>query len=143
MKYLIWSAIYFALCSSGGLIALAQGNSTAGSDVIVRIYSRDDQITKTAVIKSIPKPAYTKQARHNKVEGTVALRVVLASSGNVTRIMPTQRLQSGLTEKAIKAARHIKFEPARVNGHPVSMYFYLNYNFSLNRGVTVAAKDEQ
>ena len=35
------------------------------------------------------------------------------------------------TEKAIGAARQIRFVPARKNGQPVSMYMQLEYNFNL------------
>jgi hypothetical protein len=42
-----------------------------------------------------------------------------------------QKLAGGLTEKAIAAARQIRFVPATRNGHPVSMYMQLEYNFNL------------
>jgi len=42
-----------------------------------------------------------------------------------------QSLQGGLTEKAIAAARQIRFVPATRNGQPVSMYMQLEYNFNL------------
>jgi hypothetical protein len=36
-----------------------------------------------------------------------------------------------LTERAIAAARQIKFSPATKDGHAVSMYIELQYNFNL------------
>jgi len=40
-------------------------------------------------------------------------------------------LPYGLTERAIAAARQIKFTPATKDGRPVSMYIQLEYNFNL------------
>ena len=106
-----------------------------------RVYI-EDPITEGAVIKSLSRPSYTKAARAGKVEGKVVLRIVLASSGKVSRVTPVEVLPSGLTEKAVEAALKTKFELAKINGRPVSMYYYLIYRFSLSRGVKVVAKDE-
>ena len=78
-----------------------------------------------------PEPQYTEQARRDQVTGTVVLRVVFSSSGQVTNIHAVQKLGGGLTEKAIVAARQIRFLPAMRNGQPVSMYMQLEYNFNL------------
>jgi hypothetical protein len=40
-------------------------------------------------------------------------------------------LPYGLTEKAIAAARQIRFDPATKDGHKVSMWMKLEYNFNL------------
>jgi len=89
------------------------------------------QVTRRAVIKEKPAPEYTEEARANKVEGEIVVRMVLASSGKVTNITPMNELPFGLTEEAIKAARKIKFEPALKDGKPVSMYVTIKYVFSL------------
>jgi TonB family protein len=65
------------------------------------------------------------------VTGTVVLRCVFSSSGAVTGIRATSGLPYGLTERAILAARQIKFIPAIKEGHFVSMYIQLEYNFNL------------
>jgi protein TonB len=56
---------------------------------------------------------------------------VFSRSGEVTNIRALQPLGGGLTEKAMAAARQIKFLPAKKNGQPVSMYMQLEYNFNL------------
>jgi TonB family protein len=61
----------------------------------------------------------------------VILRVVLAASGEGTDITVVKGLPSGLSEKAIAAARKIKFEPARKDGHQVSQSVELTFNFNL------------
>jgi protein TonB len=78
-----------------------------------------------------PEPSYTEEARRNDVTGTVVLRCVFSSSGAVTNIRAVSGLPFGLTEKAISAARQIRFIPAIKDGHFVSMYIQLEYNFNL------------
>ena len=78
-----------------------------------------------------PEPHYTEEARRQGIVGTVILRVVFASTGEVTQIRATQQLPSGLTEQAIAAARQIKFVPAKKNGRAVSVVMQLEYNFNL------------
>ncbi|HEY3581962.1 MAG TPA: energy transducer TonB, partial [Pyrinomonadaceae bacterium] len=71
------------------------------------------------------------EARRNAVTGTVILKVIFAASGKVTNIVVVQGLPDGLTERAIVAARKIKFVPATKEGKYVSMWFQLEYNFNL------------
>ena len=78
-----------------------------------------------------PEPQYTEDARKNQVTGTVVLKVVFASSGDVVQIRAVRSLPFGLTERAIAAARQIRFEPAKRDGRPVSVSMQLEYNFNL------------
>ena len=114
----------------GGGIGGSRGNNENDDDGLNRIYKSPDVSTRPRVI-SKPEPRYTEQARRDQIMGTVVLRVVFSSSGDVTNINAVQKLGGGLTEKAIAAARQIRFVPATRNGHPVSMYMQLEYNFNL------------
>jgi len=76
-----------------------------------------------------PEPSYTEEARANKIAGTVILRVVFTSKGTVENINVLRSLPNGLTERAIEAAKKIKFVPATKDGHAVSMWMQLEYNF--------------
>ena len=78
-----------------------------------------------------PEPQYTEEARRNQITGTVLLRAVFASSGEVVQVRAVNSLPFGLTERAIAAARQIKFTPAMKNGRAVSVYMNLEYNFNL------------
>ena len=142
MKYFLPIVNLVFIFSCTPATAQSNDNMNQGGDDYVTIYGRDHQITKTALVEATRKPSYTKAARRNKVEGVVALRVVLSSSGKVTGITPLKLLPDGLTAAAVAATRKMKFKPATINGRPVSMYFYVIYDFSLNRGVKVTAKDE-
>jgi TonB family protein len=89
------------------------------------------EVTSKARLISKPEPQYTEDARKNQIVGTVVLKVVFSSNGSVTNIRTVSGLPYGLTERAIAAARQIKFVPATKDGHPVSMWMQLEYNFNL------------
>jgi TonB family protein len=94
------------------------------------IFSGRD-VTSKARILDKPEPTYTALARKNQIKGTIVLRVVFSSDGTVTNIHAVSALPDGLTEQAIEAAKKIRFVPATKDGHPVSMWMELQYNFNL------------
>ena len=106
------------------------GPGGGGGGDYSRIFTGKDVTTKARLI-SKPEPQYTEDARKNQITGTVVLKVVFASSGQVTNIRTVSGLPYGLTERAIAAARQIKFVPATKDGHQVSMWMQLEYNFNL------------
>jgi TonB family protein len=89
------------------------------------------EVTSKAKILEKPEPTYTEAARKNQITGTVVIKAVFSASGQVTNIQAISRLPDGLTEKAIAAARQIRFVPATKDGHAVSMYVQMEYNFNL------------
>jgi TonB family protein len=111
-------------CGGGG----SRGNDS--NPDLNRTYSAPE-VNERARVLSKPEPQYTEEARRNSVTGTVILRVVFSRTGEVTNIRALQSLGGGLTEKAMAAARQIRFVPAKKNGQPVSMYMQLEYNFNL------------
>jgi len=95
-----------------------------------RIFGGNEVTSKARVLEK-PEPTYTAVARRNQVTGTVVLRAVFSSDGTVTNIHAVSTLPDGLTEQAIGAARKIRFVPATKDGHSVSMWMELQYNFNL------------
>ena len=106
------------------------GPGGGGGGDYSRIFTGKDVTTKARLI-SKPEPQYTEEARKNQITGTVVLKCVFSSSGQVTSIKTVSGLPNGLTERAIAAARQIKFVPATKDGHQVSMWMQLEYNFNL------------
>jgi TonB family protein len=92
---------------------------------------RPGEVEQKARLLSKPEPQYTEEARRNQVSGTVVLRAVFSSSGQVVQIRALHTLPFGLTERAIAAARQIQFVPAIKGGQPVSVAMQLEYNFYL------------
>ncbi|MGZ8847235.1 MAG: energy transducer TonB [Pyrinomonadaceae bacterium] len=111
-------------CGSGG----SSGNNP-NLDVD-RVY-RVSEVTTRARVLSKPEPQYTEEARKSQITGTVILSVVFSRTGEVTNIRAVQPLCCGLTEKAISAARQIRFIPATREGQGVSTRMQLEYNFNL------------
>jgi TonB family protein len=77
------------------------------------------------------KAKYTREARDNKVEGTVVLSVVFGADGQIGDVRVIQGLPHGLTENAIIAANKIRFEPAIKDGRPVSVRGVLEFTFNI------------
>jgi TonB family protein len=78
------------------------------------------------------KAKYTEEARQNGVEGVVVLNVVFNVNGSITDISVVRGLPDGLSEKAIEAAKKIRFQPAVLNGQPVSVREDLEFTFALH-----------
>jgi len=106
------------------------GPGGGGGGDYSKIFTGKDVTSKARLI-SKPEPQYTEEARKNQITGTVVLKVVFSSGGQVTNIRTVSGLPNGLTERAIAAARQIKFVPATKDGHQVSMWMQLEYNFNL------------
>lgn len=113
----------FGCCGQPG----ARGENTA---LEPRVF-RGHEVEQRARLISKPEPQYTEEARRNQITGTVMLRVVFSSLGQVEQIRAVHPLPFGLTERAIAAARQIKFVPAMKGGRPVSVHMQLEYNFNL------------
>lgn len=92
---------------------------------------KTSELTRRIQIVSKPEPGYTEDARKNNIQGTVSLRVLFASNGTVSSVSPLKRLPDGLTEKAIAAAKQIKFVPAEKDGRKVSTWAQVNYAFNI------------
>ena len=114
----------------GGDFNAGGGGPGGGGGGYDRIFT-GREVTSKARLLSKPEPQYTEEARKNQIVGTVVLKCVFSSNGTVTNIRTVSGLPNGLTEKAIAAARQIKFVPATKDGHPVSMWMQLEYNFNL------------
>lgn len=60
-----------------------------------------------------PEPPYTEEARRNRRQGSVTLRVLIGADGNARRIRIVKGLGMGLDEQALQAVRKWRFSPAR------------------------------
>jgi len=126
---------------SGGGIGSGQGQGSgtgnAGSTRTAAtqnaMVSIDPNAPPNAPVRILykPKATYTDIARNNNVQGTVKLKVTFLSSGQIGSVVPITSLPHGLTERAVAAAKQIRFEPKRVNGKPRSIDIVVEYTFAL------------
>ncbi len=78
-----------------------------------------------------PQPQYTEEARRARIQGVVILQTIIDCRGDVTEVTVLKGLPMGLTESAVAAVSQWRFEPARVDGRPISVYYNLTVNFRL------------
>jgi len=78
-----------------------------------------------------PRPEYTAEGRNLKLEGDVVLDVVFLSNGTMQVNRVVSGLGHGLDEAAVRAARQIKFKPAKREGQPVDFPARVRIEFRL------------
>jgi TonB family protein len=117
----------------GGGAGPGRGGNTGGGDMNLGGGRSIEPMTASLrpTILYREKAKYTEEARQNKIQGTVVLQVVFNVNGSITDIRVIRSLPDGLTEKAIEAARKIRFNPAVKNGTPVSVRGQLEFTFNL------------
>jgi protein TonB len=78
-------------------------------------------------------PRYTELARRAGIQGTVILEAVIDRKGRVSNVRILKGLPMGLDTEAVSAVQDWIFEPARMEGRPVSVYYTLTVNFQIQR----------
>jgi TonB family protein len=88
-------------------------------------------VSAVAQILEKPRPAYTEEARRLRIEGEVQLEVLFGASGEIHIVRVIRGLGHGLDENAVRAARSIRFLPARKEGQPVDSTATVHILFQL------------
>jgi TonB family protein len=78
-----------------------------------------------------PDPEYSEEARRDKYMSLVQVAGTVDSQGSFTDICLTQAAGEGLDEKAFKAVRTWKFEPATREGQPILVRLLVEVSFRL------------
>jgi TonB family protein len=78
-----------------------------------------------------PAAGYTEAARDNRIQGTVKLLVVFLSTGQIGDVTVLTTLPHGLTERAVEAAKGIRFSPKKLNGVAMDESTTVEYSFKL------------
>jgi len=86
--------------------------------------------TKPVPLNS-PRPLYTEEARKNKIQGTIRVRVLIGADGAVKQVKVLSGLPDGLNEQAIQAAYQLRFRAATKGGQPVSFWQAVDIDFNL------------
>ena len=87
-------------------------------------------VSEMPVLVSEIRPAYPKEAKDKRLEGVVALDVLIDQEGavrNVSVIDGPEIFRSG----ALEAMKRFKFKPAKVDGKPVAVRIRYVLNFKL------------
>jgi len=78
-----------------------------------------------------PHPEYTAEGRSLKIEGDVVLEMVFLANGSIQVNQVVSGLGHGLDEAATRAAKQIKFKPARRDGQAVDFPARVRIEFRL------------
>ena len=84
--------------------------------------SQQEAVDERPVLLNQPRPLFTEEARKNKVQGVVRVRILVDTNGAVKEVVLMRGLPDGLNEQAIRAAYQMRFRPAMKNGQPVSYW---------------------
>ena len=111
-----------------GSVPDSQGGG-AGTDRIVAA----DVVDRKPILLHRARPNYTEEARKNKIQGVVYLRVLVRVDGSIGRATITKGLPNGLNEEAIRAAYQMNFVPAMKDNKPVPFWIETEVEFTLPR----------
>lgn len=89
-------------------------------------------ITDGAKIRDVPS-TYYQIAREKRVEGELALRAVIDTTGSVSRVCITEALGAGLDDMMVNAIRQWKYSPYTLNGKPVEIQTTVTTRFGLRQ----------
>lgn len=119
MKISLLRSAFFTI----GLLTIAGFSGNAYSQDLSFKYNYQlfmENADQAPTITGIDDFAMPEAARKNGVTGTVKADVVLGENAKTRDIVVTQGLPHGVTEAVTKILQTLYFEPARLNGKPVS-----------------------
>ncbi len=91
------------------------------------------QDTKLKILEQ-PKPELPQNFGTLDVQGTIIFKVQFLEFGEIGEVTIVQSLPPALMEKAMAAARKIKFEPEKKDGKAVTVVKTIQYSYSWNGG---------
>ncbi len=130
---LLRTAIGFAIVVAGfGVLSLQKSNaqSEPPRDQPVYEYKPGGDVTSPSVISKV-EPAYTEEARRDKISGSVVLTMVIGTDGMAHDINVQRSLDPGLDKNAANVVQQWHFAPGTLNGEPVAVRATIEINFKL------------
>jgi TonB family protein len=113
--------------ASGNKVAPKTEGSASGSEEPV--YQIGGPVTDPVPVQK-PIPAFTSEARAQKVEGSVLLEVVIGKDGIARSAKVLRGIGYGLDESAVETVtKRWLFKPATLNGQPVSVQAKIEVTF--------------
>jgi TonB family protein len=101
---------------------------------------RKYEVSQPAKLLSLPQPELTPEAIKNRATGKMVIEATLGPCGEVGNLVLRGSVRYGLTDRAVAAARKIKFKPAMENGHAVPQRIQLEYRFYLCKKAPICSR---
>lgn len=114
---------------TGSGIGSGSGTVTSGITTGLPAAAQKPSTMTPLKLLSKPRPAYTEMARFYEISGTIITRVTFLASGEIGAVTPITSLPFGLTQRAIEAAKSIRFEPMTRDGNPINVVKQVEYSF--------------
>jgi TonB family protein len=119
-----------AFTGAAPAIGVATAQQSAGTVAIAQRVRVSQGVSNALIISKVP-PVYPPEARAEKIEGDVLVRVRISKTGDVLEV----NLISGhplLAAAAIDAVKQWKYKPYLLNGNPVEVETQAKVNFTLS-----------
>jgi len=94
------------------------------------VYRPGGSVTVPRVLTQV-RPSYTTEALAGRIQGPVALELVVRADGHPADIRVLRSLDPGLDAQAIVAASQWRFDPGRLAGRPVDVQVVIVMDFSI------------
>ena len=129
-NFKISAAVLTTLVLSSLVAAQQPVSKNENPDCSIATYS-GKQVDKKVKILAKPEPRYDKKELQKSAPGEITLKAIFCGSGEVTDIKVQSGLSDGLNEKAVEAAKKIRFVPAEKDGVKVSQVLIVKYLVNL------------
>jgi TonB family protein len=118
--------------SAAATVSAAVTFPMTATQASTQVYKPGDGVSLPSVVREV-KPGYTPEAKAQKIQGSVWMRVVVLDSGDVGDVQVTKSLDDkyGLDQQAVKAAKQWKFKPGTKDGKPVAVEVTVEMTFTL------------
>ena len=100
----------------------------AGEDKILTV---EGDVENPVKIHS-PAPVYPALAKEERIQGRVVAKTVINTDGEVEAIEIVESLGEAFDASVREALKQWQFEPAKLNGEVVKVYYHLTINFRLD-----------
>ncbi|SRR5579871_665146 len=104
--------------------------SVAAGSQNPKVYKPGKDVSTPRVLQKVD-PAYTKEARDAKIEGTIVLQTEIHPDGRAHNTKVIRSLDLGLDQNALEAISQWQFEPGKKRGEPVVVSATIEVNFRL------------
>ncbi|MCP3957150.1 MAG: energy transducer TonB [bacterium] len=79
-----------------------------------------------------PAPAYPETARKDRIQGRVIAKTVISTEGTIESVEIVESLGEEFDTAVREVLKEWRFEPAKLDGEPVDVYYNLTFNFKLD-----------
>lgn len=122
------------LLEMGASTAFVSADAAAADKYRGGASSTTPRVVTPPKAKKRPKPNFPYGAGYFRVSGPLIVQVIVSEDGRPTYPNVLESLQAAsLTWVALEAVRKWRFEPARVNGEPVAVYYNVTVNYRFRK----------